>query len=218
VPTKSKDLARESLVFGASYRQPLSLSVRRSKKVSRLLEHQQLVQCACKNMPEHDKSLSSHLAADHAKSPPAPVGGGIEPWMLDPIKRELRVLKIKSRNKALQIIGYAAVILVIHIGLAALGVLALHQVFRSMLFWIGLGGLGIGVWQLHRAQSLSENDLRAENEEAAFQESVKSVQLTYTKVVLGCLILVAAVQMMTGEAESIRAAGLVKPAVWGGEV
>jgi membrane associated rhomboid family serine protease len=126
--------------------------------------------------------------------------------------------KRETREGAILNIIFGAASLLLHILLLAFNAINFSELFRSLLFLIGVMGVGLGVWQIRQARSLTVEDLRKHNEAKEFAKSIGKTKLTYTKTIWACLILVAVFQLITGGNESIQAAGLVKSAVWKGEV
>jgi len=126
--------------------------------------------------------------------------------------------KLKSRSDASSNILWGSALVLLHIGLLVFGAIGFSDVFRSLLFIIGIAGLAGGVWEYHQAKKLTLEDLHKHNEAQAFTKSLEKSEFIYTKVVLACLIVVAVLSLIAGDEESIKAAGLVKSAVWDGEV
>lgn len=126
--------------------------------------------------------------------------------------------KRETRKEAISNILWGAAFLLLHILLLAFDVIKFSDLFRSFLFVIGVVGVGFGIWQIRQARSLTIEDLQKHNEAKGFAKAIEKTKLTHTKTILACLILVAVFQLITGDKESIQAAGLVKSAVWKGEV
>ena len=126
--------------------------------------------------------------------------------------------KQKSRSDATSNILWGSALILLHIVLLVFEVIAFSDLFRSLLFIIGIAGLAGGVWEYYQAKKLTLVDLHKHNEAQAFTKSVEKSEIIYTKAVLACLILVAVLELIAGDEESIKAAGLVKSAVWDGEV
>lgn len=109
-------------------------------------------------------------------------------------------------------------------GFLALGVsLALmlgarNMIFRNFFFVIGaVASLG-GVLELYRARHYTQEDARRDAARARFFKWLKERQVTpYTVCLVSVIVLVLMAQFLTGEKESVGAAGLVKPAVWQGQ-
>jgi membrane associated rhomboid family serine protease len=79
--------------------------------------------------------------------------------------------------------------------------------------------LAEGSWQLARIRNYSMDDAGIDASSLRFTAWLKSKPLSGYTVILGCYILiVGAAQVFAGAENSIRIAGLVKSAVWQGEV
>jgi membrane associated rhomboid family serine protease len=92
----------------------------------------------------------------------------------------------------------------------------LYRNFFSVLGAVALAG---GVWELKRGKSYSPEDAEADAAGARFAAWLKAQRVgAYTKYLAACIIAVGAAQVFAGEGQSIKAAGLVKPAVWDGQV
>jgi membrane associated rhomboid family serine protease len=126
--------------------------------------------------------------------------------------------KQKSRKDATSNILWSSGLILFHVVLLTFEVIAFSDLFRSLLFIIGIAGFAAGIWEYYQARRLTLVDLHKHNEAQAFTKSLEKSDITYTKAVLACLILVAVLQLIAGDEESIKAAGLVKSAVWDGEV
>jgi membrane associated rhomboid family serine protease len=123
----------------------------------------------------------------------------------------------KSHKDAISAILWGSGFILLHIILLASKVIGFSDLFRSLLFIIGVVGLFGGIWEYYRAKRLTVEDLTKYNEAQEFAKSIKKTPIVYTKAVLACLIVVAVLQLIAGDKESIQAAGLVKSAVWEGE-
>ena len=142
--------------------------------------------------------------------------GSIE--TLEPPGISLEAYKRKSRKDAVTPILWGAGLILLHLVLLLAGTIDFSNLFHSLLFIIGVVGLAAGAWEFYRANRLTSEDLSKHQEAQEFAQTVDKTALTYTKAVLACLIVVAVVQFLAGDDESIRAAGLVKDAVRGGEL
>jgi membrane associated rhomboid family serine protease len=92
-------------------------------------------------------------------------------------------------------------------------------VYQSVYGVFGVVSLLAGAYLFYAAKSVTRKDLEAQVEAEHFRKSVKTVPTSIDAVVLcGVLIVVMLVQILVGEKESIEAAGLVKSAVWQGQV
>jgi membrane associated rhomboid family serine protease len=150
--------------------------------------------------------MASPVVQDTAPAEPSEQAG----VSLDEYKR-------KSRKDAVSAILWGSGLVLLHAVLLAAGVIRFSDLFRSLLFIIGVVGLGGGVWEYRQAGSLTDEDLSTQKEAQEFAKSIEKTAAVYTKTVLGCLIVVAVLQQIAGRGESIQAAGLVKSAVWAGE-
>ena len=130
----------------------------------------------------------------------------------------LDAFKRKSRSDANSNIIWGSGFILLHAGLLVFGVIAFSDLFRSLFFIIGVAGLAAGLWEYYGSKKLTLVDLRNHNEAQTFTKSVEKSAIPYTTAILGCLIVVAVPEFIAGENESIQAAGLVKSAVWDGEV
>src|SRR5688572_11834242 len=127
--------------------------------------------------------------------------------------------KKKSRSDATSNIILGSGLILFNLFLVLVEVITLSGIFRSLYFLIGVAALAAGIWEYYAAKRLTLVDLHNHNAAQAFKESVeKKSAVIYTAVVLACLIVVAGLQLIAGEKESIQAAGLVKSAVRDGEV
>ena len=122
-----------------------------------------------------------------------------------------------TRKSAVSAIRWSLGLILFHTVLLVVGVIGFSDLSRSLLFIIGVVGLGGGLWEYYQAGDLTAEDLDKQAEAQRFAQSIEKAPITYTKAVLACLIVVAVLQQVAGDKESIRAAGLVKGAVWGGE-
>lgn len=142
--------------------------------------------------------------------------GSIQPQ--EQTSASLDQYKQKCRQDAISAIVWSSALILLHIVLLVVAVIGFAELFRSLLFIIGVVGLAAGIWEYYRARRLTLVDLHSHNEAQEFTKSVEKTSLTYTTAVLACLIVVAVPEFIAGEKESIQAAGLVKSAVWDGEV
>jgi membrane associated rhomboid family serine protease len=136
----------------------------------------------------------------------------------EPAGISLDAYKRKSREDAVSAILWGSGFILLHVILLAFGVVSFSDLFHSLLFIIGVVGLVGGIWEFYQAGRLTVADLNKHKEAQEFTKSIENTALTYTKTVLACLIVVAVLQLIAGEEESIEAAGLVKGAVRGGEI
>jgi membrane associated rhomboid family serine protease len=125
--------------------------------------------------------------------------------------------KRTSRKEAFSGIFWGSGFVLLHIILLVFDVISFSDLFRSLLFIIGVVGLAGGIWEYYQARNITVEDLTKHNEAQEFTKSIEKTPIIYTTVVLACLIVVAVLQLVAGDEESIQAAGLVKSAVWEGE-
>src|SRR5262245_55656984 len=60
-----------------------------------------------------------------------------------------------------------------HLILLGSGVIVPRDIFRSILFIIGLAAIAQGIWEIHRARNLTLEDLKPTEQEKEFTESLK---------------------------------------------
>jgi membrane associated rhomboid family serine protease len=137
---------------------------------------------------------------------------------LEPPGISLEAYRRKSRKDAVTATLWGSGLVLLHLVLLFVGTISFSDLFHSLLFIIGVVGLAGGAWEFYRAGRLTPEDLSKLQEAQDFARAVDETALTYTKAILACLIVVAVVQLLAGDEESIRAAGLVKDAVRGGEL
>jgi membrane associated rhomboid family serine protease len=125
--------------------------------------------------------------------------------------------KRQTRRDAIKAILWGSGFILLHVILLVSEVIKFAHLFRSLLFIIGVVSFIGGVWEFSQAGRLTPEDLRKHHEARAFAKSLEKTPIIYTQSVLGCLIVVAVVQLIAGDRESIQAAGLVKSAVWHGQ-
>jgi membrane associated rhomboid family serine protease len=130
----------------------------------------------------------------------------------------LEAYKWKSRKNAISPVLWGSGFILLHIILLDTKVIGFSGLFRSLLFIIGVVGFFGGIWQYYQAGRFTVEDLTKHNEAQEFAKSIEKTPIIWTKSVLACLIAVGVSQLITGDKESIQAAGLVKSAVRQGEV
>jgi membrane associated rhomboid family serine protease len=131
----------------------------------------------------------------------------------DELDRRRSAIRKDARNSIL--IGGGIVLL--HLILVGCGVIALRDMFRSVLFVLGVAIIAWGVWLFRQARNLTPEDLKAVAQEREFEESLKRTKPVCAWIILACLIAVGICQPVFESKESIEAAGLVKGAVRQGE-
>jgi membrane associated rhomboid family serine protease len=111
------------------------------------------------------------------------------------------------------------------LGLIAFGiVLALvtddwSLLYRNILSIFGALALVEGIWQLIRTSHYTQEDAAADATSLRFDAWIKTRKISgYTFVLAGYLVFVGAIQVISAGGESISRAGLVKPAVWDGQL
>jgi membrane associated rhomboid family serine protease len=124
----------------------------------------------------------------------------------------------KSRKDAVLEILWSSVFLLFHAGLLAAREISVADLFRSLLFILGVAGFAGGVWGFHRSRRLTVEDLDRHEEAREFARSLKATPLIYTITALSCLAVVACFQLVTGVEGSVEDAGLVKSSVREGEI
>lgn len=150
--------------------------------------------------------------------PTSPAEGGDVPVETQERKGlSLDEYRRKSRGDAVTAMIWSSLIVVAHLTLVAAEVVGFSLLYRSLFFLIGIVCLSAGVWEYYKSGRITAEDLDEYNKSQEFARSLEKTPIFYTKAVLACLIVVAALQMIEGNAESIQSAGLVKSAVWEGE-
>ncbi len=92
-----------------------------------------------------------------------------------------------------------------------------NYVYRNILFVFGGMALVEGFWQLRRSRNYSQDDAVSDASVARFAQWVEKTKMSaYTFTLAALIVVVGFVQVLTGG--SIEVAGLVKPAVWNGQV
>lgn len=105
------------------------------------------------------------------------------------------------------------------------GVDAPRELFSNIFFILALFGLVGGAYGIYYARRLTLEDLIPSPEAAEFLRSALSVKPYFTRILIGCLVVVSGVELLTEHAESLLdvgnqsadVAGLVKPLVIKGE-
>jgi membrane associated rhomboid family serine protease len=132
----------------------------------------------------------------------------------------LALYQAKARKEAVKeilwgLIGIAFVVLLI-----ALSDQPWWKSLYNPLFVIGVVIAGFNLWSFLRAKDLTAKHVAEHTQAFKFAEWIRAneTSASYTKGLAGLLIVVGCAQVVFGGKESIEAAGLVKPAVWRGEV
>jgi rhomboid protease GluP len=91
--------------------------------------------------------------------------------------------------------------------------------FRNLVFLFGAITLFEGLWEFYRTRSFTMLDAQADAGAERFAEWLKKKSVSgYTVAVVAAIIIVGFAQVLAGDKESIEAAGLVKSAVWQGQI
>lgn len=140
---------------------------------------------------------------------PVPVPPERVPFLMEEFRRQARK---GARNAILSGAAFVALVIVL-----ACGTHEWTLLYRSFFAVIGAALVIEGIWQYWRARHYSEDDAAADAGSARFTAWIKKQKLSsYTAALVACIVLVGVVQSF-GE-HFIDATGLVKPAVWQGEV
>jgi membrane associated rhomboid family serine protease len=92
------------------------------------------------------------------------------------------------------------------------------KAFRSLWFVLGATITVFSIWSIFKSRRLTAKDVAEQTQAIKFTKWVETKDAIYTKCLAVLLIIVGCAQLVAGGKESINAAGLVKPAVWRGEV
>jgi membrane associated rhomboid family serine protease len=91
--------------------------------------------------------------------------------------------------------------------------------YRNILSMFGALALIEGVWQLARLKRYAMEDAAADGGSLRFDSWINKKHISgYTFFLGAFIVIVGLAQMVAGDVESIKIAGLVKPAVWQGQV
>lgn len=102
----------------------------------------------------------------------------------------------------------------------------ISNLFRNILFLLGLFFLAGGVWGIFHAKNLRIEDYIATPEAVEFIEAARQTKPNYTYIFVGGIVIVCLVQFLAAAGNlhekdwvvySVETAGLVKPLVWQGE-
>lgn len=122
-------------------------------------------------------------------------------------------------------VGEARKAILVGLGLVAFGgVIALafqewDLLYRNIFSVFGMLALVEGGWQLSRTRHYSIEDAEADAGSLRFAAWIENKQESvYTVFLAAFLLIVGSVQAVVGAEQSINIAGLVKPAVWQGQV
>jgi membrane associated rhomboid family serine protease len=108
------------------------------------------------------------------------------------------------------------------IGLVILIVIILGRpwwnAFRNLWFVLGAATIVFSIWSILKSRHLTAKDVAERTQAIKFAKWLETKDVVYTKYLAALLIIVGFAEMIFGLKESINAAGLVKPAVWQGEI
>jgi membrane associated rhomboid family serine protease len=91
-------------------------------------------------------------------------------------------------------------------------------IYRSIFFVFGAVGLTEGIWQYARLRHYTHEDAASDAGTARFAAWLGSRALSrYTFTLAACMVVVGVVQLLAAN-DPIGVAGLVKPAVWDGQI
>ena len=100
----------------------------------------------------------------------------------------------------------------------ALGFSDWQLLYRNFFSVLGAVALVGGLWELYRIREYTQADAESVASSARFADWIGTKSISgYTVAISACIIVVGVAQAVTGNKESIQAAGLVKPEVWRGE-
>ena len=123
----------------------------------------------------------------------------------------LQQQKSAIRRRAYLFIGGGILVLAFHIVAVLMNAIELRDLFRSILFILGLFAVGGGIWAIYYANKLTFQDLIPTQEAVEFARQSQTTKPYVTYILLGSIVAVTLVQMATGLDKSIEAAGFVKP-------
>jgi membrane associated rhomboid family serine protease len=141
--------------------------------------------------------------------------GAVRPSQIDFLVSTLEQTVKRNARKTI-LVGLA----IMTVGLVVTFLLGQWQlVFRNIFLVMGALVVVEGLWGWHKARSFTFDEANANAEAERFASSMtKSSPTGFTLVVIIAIALVAIAQLLAGGVESINLAGLVKPAVWHGEL
>ena len=140
---------------------------------------------------------------------PEPVYPETVPYLLDALRMNHRRA---GRNAIFWGIGFVGAAILI-----AFVAQDWRLVYRNFFFMLGAVCLTEGVWAYARSAQYTQTDAISDRSTARFREWLKDKNLSgYSLGLMACIVVVAIVQPIAEN--SIEIAGLVKPAVWNGEI
>lgn len=137
----------------------------------------------------------------------------------------LQKQKSALRKRAYWFIGSGVLILAFHAIAVFMQAIELQDLFRSILFILGLFAVVGGIWTIYYANKLTFQDLIPTPEAVEFLRQARDVKPYYSYILVGLIIIVTLFQLKTENVDSFASvgnrsaeiAGLVKPLVWQGE-
>ncbi len=123
----------------------------------------------------------------------------------------LRKKKDELRKRAYWFIGFGVLIVAFHVVAVLMQAIEPRDLFRSILFILGLFAFVGGIWAIYYANKLTFQDLIPSQEAVEFARQSQTAKPYFTYILVGAIIVVTLVQMATGLDKSIEAAGFVKP-------
>ena len=123
----------------------------------------------------------------------------------------LQQQKAAIRKRSFWFIGFGVLILVFHFVAVFMQAIEIRDLFRSILFILGLFALCGGFWGIYYATKLTFQDLIPTSEAIEFARQSQTAKPYFTYILVASIIFVTLVQMATGLDKSIEAAGFDKP-------
>ena len=123
----------------------------------------------------------------------------------------LQKQKTALRKRGFWFIGFGVLILAFHAVAVFIQAIEPRDLFRSILFILGLFAFVGGIWAIYYANKLTFQDLIPTPEAVEFARQSQTTKPYFTYILLGSIVAVTLVQMATGLDKSIEAAGFVKP-------
>jgi membrane associated rhomboid family serine protease len=140
---------------------------------------------------------------------PEPVYPEMVAFLLDALRANQRR---SGRNTMFWGAGFMGVAFLI-----ALGAQDWHVVYRSFFFVLGALFVAEGIWTYWSSRRYTQSDAISDRSAERFAEWLKKKKLSgYTVMLLACFVVVIIIQPVAENSAAIT--GLVKPAVWDGEI
>ena len=155
--------------------------------------------------------VEHHLDLDLVWTPdtPEPVSPEKVPFLLEAFRRTIRKA---ARNSILWGLGFMVVPIVIALALEEWSLL-----YRNFLFVFGALFLTEGIWQYAQSRHYTEEDAANDASTASFAASLENKRVNgYTFMLGACIVVVSGFQIFA--TDPIKLVGLVKPAVWDGQI